>query len=227
MKRVVGIVDTCQDDIAGVNINYVKLIENAGCIPLIIPETTDKVLIEETISHLDMVLLAGGTDVNPKYYTNYTSELASGINNRRDAFEIAIIEACQKQKVRIFGICRGIQIINVYFGGTLYQDLWDEKNDTSIEHQRPDKKYEVVHDIILENDNFLSNKLTEEIVSRGDVKVLGVNSTHHQAMKKLAEGFLIAGKSEDNVIEAIYSEMYNIEAVQFHIERLPWGYKLI
>ena len=113
----------------------------------------------------------------------------------------------------VFGICRGIQVINVFFAGTLYQDLPSEYPDQSICHQRPDKEWEPVHDIKIKEGSKLSLFL-------GGMTETQVNSTHHQSCKDIAPGFVVSATSPDGVVEAIESETLPIVAVQFHPERL-------
>lgn len=214
MKRLVGIADTCKEGMASVGINYPNAVMRTGHIPVLLPQTDDMSIIREMLEKVDVLLLSGGgADVDPSRYGAEKSPYVTEISQERDAFEYRLLEVAAEMRKPVFGICRGIQVINVFFGGTLYQDLPTEYADTSICHQRPDKEWEPVHDIKIKPGSRLSMFL-------GGMTETQVNSTHHQACKDVAPGFIVSATAPDGVIEAIESESLPIVAVQFHPERL-------
>lgn len=249
MKRLIGIADTCADEVAGVGINYSNALLQAGYLPVVIPYSTDAALLRQILSRLDGLLLpGGGSDVDPALYDAIPQPWNGPVVARRDSFEYMLLHAAVSLELPVVGICRGIQVINVYFGGTLYQDLAEEWEDSMpaaedsmpdqaaldsipnqagmdsmpgkvmenaiplLQHQRPDKLWEGVHDITILPHSHLHQLIGQDCVS--------VNSTHHQAVRDLAPEFVCTAKSPDGVIEAIESTVHPILAVQFHPERL-------
>lgn len=187
-----------------------RSIELAGGIPVIIPETSDPLLIDQTVAMLDGLLMSGGEDINPAYYGEEKAEKCETINDARDTYELLLLKKAMDRNVPVMGICRGMQLINVAMGGTLYQDLPSEK-PSEITHRQMENFLQPAHDVMLEPD-------TEVARIFGQMK-FGVNSRHHQAVKTLAPGLKITAWSSDSIPEAI--EAYpakNVMAVQWHPE---------
>jgi len=213
---LIGVADTCSGEDVNVSQNYTNALLRAGYVPVVLPRTERSEAIREMMSRVDGLLLpGGGSDVDPVLYGERAIPENGPVDRRRDTFEYALLSEAVAQQKPVFGICRGLQVINTYFGGTLYQDLPIQKQGDLLEHQRPDKKWEGVHPICIFPDSRLFSILKCETCE--------VNSTHHQAVKKVAPGFRIAAESPDGVVEAIESETLPILAVQFHPERLAWG----
>jgi len=155
----------------------------------------------------DGLLLTGGTDVNPKFYNQ---ELHPSTNIEPADFEqmeFALISLFNKQKKPILGICRGIQTINVYFNGTLLQDIASANAD-AIDHQQ-EKKETYGHTVEIQKDTHLAKFISGSI---------NVNSFHHQNVDVVAPGFKVNAISEDGLVEGI--EKGNIIAVQWHPEKV-------
>ena len=212
MSLLIGIAEACRADIAGIGVNYSNACLHAGQIPVVLPRTDDAVAIAAMVSRIDVLLLAGGCDIDPVHYGQSPSPYLGTIEPARDAFEFRLLAEAVRQRRPVFGICRGIQVINVYFGGTLYQDLPTELSPASSLHQRPDLEWEVVHPIHITPDSRLHQLL--------GVTEAGVNSTHHQAIRQVAPGFVVTATADDGVVEAIESTSLPIWGVQFHPERL-------
>lgn len=210
-QLVVGIAETCSGRGATAGQSYVNAVARGGNIPLIIP---DNEYAEEVLHKVDLLLLIGGEDVNPAYYGAEPSPNLGDVNGRRDTFEMRLIKKAIDLKLPIFGICRGEQIMNVAFGGSLYQDLPSEYPSNTA-HRQGDKITEPVHTITIDRDSRLFDVL--------QTPVLGVNSSHHQAVKQLAPGFRVSARSKDNVVESIESDRYPAAGVQFHPEMLAVG----
>ncbi len=164
----------------------------------------------------DALLIAVGPDVNPALYEQAGDTVLCGkIDHFRDTLEFRAIEIATNNNMPILGICRGQQILNVYHGGNLIVDI-PTQADTIIKH-RCDDKNNCLHDVILYKNSLLF-KYTGLNRER-------VNSSHHQAIKDIADVFIVAGKSPDGIIEAI--EWKNKEdhgyllAVQWHPEWMP------
>ena len=212
MNRLIGITDLCKPDVASVGINYSNAVLRGGNIPVILPCTTCRDAVAQMVAKVDAILLPGGSDIDPALFNEVPSPFLGEVNSLRDEFEILVLEEAVKAMKPVFGICRGIQVINVFFGGNLYQDLFSCMATQSLQHQRPDKEWEPVHTIAIAHDSRLAEVL--------GCTTAEVNSTHHQAVNIVAPGFRVTATSPDGVVEAIESEQYPIWAVQFHPERL-------
>lgn len=187
---------------------YVKAIECAGGIPILIPFLEKKENIKVIVEKIDGLLLPGGRDIEPNHY----GEKPAGVKETdllKDALEFPLIEFAIKRGLPILGICRGCQIFNVVSGGTLIQDI-----KTNIKHRYGDiPRNKITHNIKIEK-----NSLLFKIVGK---EKIGVNSFHHQAVKDVAKGFRASAYAEDGIIEAIEGKSSPfILGVQCHIEHL-------
>ena len=208
---VIGFGDVCTPTKVSVNRTYVDAVLQAGYIPQFIPRVNDAKLLKRYVKEVDVVFLTGGEDINPAYYGAEPSPKLGEVVGRRDTFEMALLKEAVRQKKPIFGTCRGLQIINVFFGGSLYQDLPTEYPG-ALNHRQSDRFREKVHDIHIEEDSRLYKIM--------GIKTIGVNTAHHQAIRKLAPGLRVAARADDGVIEAIEGDTYPVAAVQFHPEGL-------
>lgn len=157
---------------------------------------------DETLlaDRFDGLLLSGGGDLSADLFGQQKHIKSSPPDQRRDTEEFALIQAFCAKKKPILGICRGIQVLNVFFGGDLVQDVPNHNN--------------ILHEIKLMPDTFLNKLYGNEIT---------VNSYHHQAIGRLAYGFSALAYSKDGVIEAIMHNKLPILAVQWHPERMIDG----
>lgn len=197
------------------NMDYPWAVEKAGAIPVVLPITQNKETIEEIADRMDALLLSGGHDVNPLLYGQEPKQKLTMILPERDSFDYMLIEAFFKRKKPILGICRGLQIINVYFGGTLFQDI-DYRKEETLKHTQDAFPFDVTHRVKVIENTFLAEAFKGEDT---------VNSYHHQMADKVADGFKIAALSTDGVVEAIeYEGDQIIYATQFHPEMLHAKY---
>ncbi len=189
--------------------DYVESVIKAGGIPIILPILSDEESIRMQIELLDGVMLSGGVDINPLLYNEEPSPKLGYIYPDKDTFDILIVKiACELNKP-VLAICRGHQILNIAFGGTLYQDLSDMEG-CYIKHQQQTKDGAVTHTINIIEDSILYSILGNSTIS---------NTFHHQAIKDLAPGFKVTAYSKDNVIEAIEKcDGKFVIGVQFHPE---------
>ncbi|MBQ3140584.1 MAG: gamma-glutamyl-gamma-aminobutyrate hydrolase family protein [Clostridia bacterium] len=159
----------------------------------------------------DALLLPGGADVDPiRYGEENTASV--GIDASRDAWEIALIERFFAAGKPILGVCRGHQVINVAFGGSLIQHL-----DGAARHARGEHPTDRAHRVRLTENGFLYALYGEQCDSDG---MIAVNSSHHQAVRRLADGFETLAVSDDGVVEAIAHGSAPVYGVQFHPERM-------
>jgi Predicted glutamine amidotransferases len=158
----------------------------------------------------DGLLLLGGGDVQAHLYEQESISCFQ-IDPLRDSDEIALIHKFEKSRRPILGICRGTQIINVAFGGTLIQDI-----SSADRHVHIPETGDQVHSVTAEEFSFLY-----EIYG----KSFSVNSAHHQAVDKVANDFLITTISNDNIIESIENQEKKVYGVQFHPERMSLNHR--
>lgn len=190
--------------------NYARAVYAAGGVPFVLPATTNAAEVARLLGQVDALLLCGGEDVEPARYKAAPSPLLENVNLRRDAWEYALLDEAVKRRLPVVGTCRGLQIVNVYFGGTLWQDLPSEcKSDVRHRHGG-DNKY-VKHPISIVPGSRLSKMF-------GGATNAVVNSWHHQAIKDVAPGFKVTARAPDGTIEAVESETLPIAVVQFHPE---------
>lgn len=185
-------------------------------LPVLIPQL-EKEALNSLVEELDALVLQGGSDVCPESYAeDYIDEQRWPGDRTRDLYELDLVDRFYKKGKPIFGICRGAQILNVYFGGTLFQDINIEV-DTHIEHRNAEKYDQVHHPIHIE-----SGSLLEQIYPKQTSPQ--VNSVHHQAIKKLAPELILEASSADQVVEAFRhknSQDQLILGVQWHPEFSP------
>jgi putative glutamine amidotransferase len=182
------------------------------CIPVLIPDLMDMALVP-FLESLDGFLFQGGTDLSSKTYGAYPLDFDRWPGDEpRDQFELKIMDFAVEHKKPIFGICRGCQLINAYFGGTLVQDI-ETQLETKVKHRDPEIYDRNTHDITVKEGTYLSQ------IYKGKVQV---NSIHHQAIDQLAPGFEVcAVSSEDGIIEAIAHhnmDKHYVLGVQWHPE---------
>jgi len=161
----------------------------------------------------DGILFSGGEDVDPALYDQKTKHESVHIDRARDTFEFALLDAAMDRRLPILGICRGIQMINVKFGGTLIQDI---PSDTELErdHRQPGNRSELTHTVtVTEPESALAG------VVSGSCRV---NSLHHQAIKRVGRGLKVTAHSEDGLVEAVEAadDYPFLMAVQWHPEEL-------
>ena len=213
MRKMIGLTCTEMPDIEHpaqrVNEDYIDAIYRSGAIPVLIP-IGDQEAIDDLLTKLDGVIMTGGIDINPLFYHQNCTFEQSVSSYRRDEFEWHLIEKCVKKHIPLFGICRGQQMINVVFGGTLYQDN-KMFNEHVIQHQQKERKDYPIHSIQIEKDSFLYPIFKDQYY---------VNSLHHQSIAQIAKDFKVVARSEDQIIEAIEHTHLPIWAVQFHPEMM-------
>ena len=197
-----------------VGTTYVKSVEMAGGVPVILPNLQDAALLERQVEMLDGVILSGGADLDPRLYGEQPIDELGFVNLEVDQFYLDLIHTCEKLGKPVLGICKGCQAVNVAYGGTLYQDL-KAQGATKFKHvgDAPGR-YPCHMAKISEESKFLSF-LPQQV---------DVNSFHHQAVKQVADGFTVAATAHDGVIEAIERmEPTPVIGIQWHPEAMTAG----
>lgn len=197
---------------AYVNRDYVEAVINNGGIPFIIPFSQDKEVIKEQIKNIDGLILSGGHDVYPLNYGEEPKTKIGQVFPERDEYDFELLKNAKKRKIPILGICRGLQLMNVFEGGSLFQDLSYIGNDI-LKHSQNDRPTLKTHSVNIDK----SSKLFEIF----KVDEFLINSFHHQAINKVAKNFKVVAKAKDGVIEAIEYKNYPFYiGVQWHPEML-------
>ncbi|WP_196001263.1 gamma-glutamyl-gamma-aminobutyrate hydrolase family protein [Clostridium sp. 1001271B_151109_B4] len=194
------------------NNNYSKCIAKANGIPIYLPIIENKDVLEEQLSLCNGILLPGGADINPLLY-NTSPQLHLGkCNDLIDWYQISITQKALSLNMPILGICRGIQVLNVAAGGTLYQDI-SHNIPNAILHNQNSHLSNICHPISIKKNSLIRNILGED-------KYI-VNSAHHQAVKELGNNLIATSTSPDGIIESIEMEGKNfVVGVQWHPEML-------
>jgi gamma-glutamyl-gamma-aminobutyrate hydrolase PuuD len=158
--------------------------------------------IDDALAGIDGLLLTGGDDIAPARYGEEPHPALVEAEAGRDEFELALVRTARERRLPIFAICRGIQVLNVAFGGTLVQDIPSQVHGALAHTLKvpPNEPYTLAHEVWLEKGSLLSNLMGERL-SDGDA--CEVNSRHHQAVKSVASGFKVSATAPDGVIEAI------------------------
>lgn len=215
-KPIIGITSTIKKhkNIPSVDVNekYIHAIIQGGGVPIVIP-IGSKNMVNTWISICDGIMLTGGEDVDPSTYHEQPYPQIRKTNRKRDDLEIELIQSAQKKQLPILAICRGMSILNVTFGGTIFQDI-NTNIGNPINHEQQAERAEPTHEVEID----LNSRLYQ-IVSRTNIRV---NSMHHQAINMLAPSLKIVATTSDGVIEAV--EGVNgqpfILGVQWHPEEL-------
>jgi putative glutamine amidotransferase len=202
---------------------YQAALIRAGAIPVILPATESREVIAACVARSDGVLMTGGEDVDPRIYAagmpprlRRLAKLTPD-GGRRDLRELLLIDETLRQRRPLLAICRGHQLLNVALGGTLTPDLQSCKPH-GLNHLRMDRRDEIVHDVQLTEGSLLAN-----ITGKA---TLGVNSTHHQAIARVAPAMKATAVSRDGIVEGVELKpgaagvLPFLLGVQFHPERL-------
>jgi len=197
---------------AQVNATYINAVLRAGGVPVVLPINDHPDVLKKMVASIDALIMTGGEDIDPlKYYNEEAIPAMGEIDPERDAFDIALIKLALERGIPLLGICRGHQLINVACGGTLYQDIPSQIKTGVLKHRQQAPSWYGTHQVKLEPNSILAKILgATTIVS---------NTFHHQAVKDVAPGFVVTGRTSDGVVETM--EMKGnprVFSVQFHPE---------
>lgn len=186
------------------NYAYVNAITQNGGVPVILPDT-------DSLTVCDGILFPGGIDVDPALYNEKPHKGLGQVNRILDDLWLEAARYAVLNKVPVLGICRGLQLLNVFCGGTLYQDIQSERQG-SINHTQTVSRSSTSHKVYIDDKTRLYKILEQDIIS--------VNSLHHQAIKSCADYLNVSSRAEDGIIESVESSDGLIIAVQWHPEEL-------
>lgn len=191
---------------------YLEGVLEAGGLPIILPPTADRDMLAQMAETCSAFLFPGGQDVSPERYGATPLPCCGERCPARDEMETVLLPLILEHDKPLLGICRGIQLLNAAFGGTLYQDLPEQHPSDVVHHQDP--PYDLpAHEVDLVSGSPLQQLLNKDRMA--------VNSCHHQGVRRLAPGLEIMACADDGLIEAVYAPNFRwIWAVQWHPEFL-------
>lgn len=209
-KPVIGLiplVDTGRDSLWMLP-GYMDGIREAGGLPIMLPLDDDRADAEQMLELCDGLLFTGGHDVSPELYGEKNEGLCGEIIPARDSMETKLLRLALERDKAVLGICRGLQLLNVTLGGTLYQDL-PTQFPSPVNHRQPAPYHLPIHPVAV------SGPLAGAV---GADRIM-VNSCHHQAIRELAPGLEIMAQAPDGIAEAVrVPEKRFVWAVQWHPE---------
>jgi len=193
--------------------SYVKAIMQAGGVPVLIPSSIHDDGWDALYQRLDGILLSGGGDIALDYFAGEVHPRIDGVEPERDSVELKLIHTAAEDGKPFLGICRGCQLMNVAFGGTLYTHIPDQFPN-ALDHAYPGNlRTPLVHQVKIEEGPHVADIYGEPIVK--------VNSLHHQGLKDIAPSLRVAGHAPDGLVEAIELPDHPFGlAVQWHPEWL-------
>ena len=216
-KPVIGITTGYDEDkkMLYLKEGYYEAIYQSGGLAVAIPFTCDEENLLEHLENYDGILLSGGSDIDPKFYGESNMPYNGTISPIRDQCELFMAKKIIEANIPLLGICRGIQVMNVAMGGTLFQDIYAQnKESTMFMHTQSAPTWYPSHEITMKKDSWVYRSFGKE---KGEV-----NSFHHQAIKDIGKGFEATSHSGDGIIEAIeYTKNRFCVGVQWHPE-LMW-----
>jgi len=196
-----------------INNDYIKAVQKAGGIPILIPFSNNMENIKEYTDKIQGIIFTGGEDISPLVYNEDPLKEVECIIEERDRFELELFKEVYEKQIPILAICRGLQLINIALGGNLYQDINYQIPNSYGHAPKNTSRHNLYHSVKIKKDSKLF-----DIFKTEDLKV---NSFHHQSIKKLGNDLKITALSNDGIIEAIESTNEKfLVAVQWHPENL-------
>ena len=215
-RPLIGITSTFNDAQSQLNQVYYTSIIRAGGVPFIIPPydlTDGDGWASDILDSLDGIVFSGGGDINPLFLDEQPIRDLHTVATERDEMELLLVRLAADRQIPILGICRGIQVMNAAFGGTVLQDIYQQGENVWVKHAQDAPRYASTHTVDVDESSILY-----KIYGK---KELAVNSFHHQAVGQPAPGMRVTARSADGVIEAMESAEYkSILGVQWHPECL-------
>lgn len=182
---------------------YIQSVIQVGGAPVVIPATTDLRVLTAVVQDLDGILMSGGGDINPLFVGEEPLPALQDVDTLRDRYDLLLIRLASNRQIPLMGICRGHQMLNAAFGGTLYQDIYSQADTDVIKHSQKMARKEASHTVHLE-----------------DGCVIAVNSFHHQAVKDVAPEFVQTAVAPDGINEGMRHPEKSVFSVQWHPEAM-------
>ena len=210
----IGISSNRKDGLSCIADTYVQSVLKAGGAPVLIPVITDMEALTAIVSGLDGLLMSGGGDINPLYVGEEPVPQLQDVDTFRDEFDLILLRLATNRQLPVMGICRGHQLINVAFGGSVYQDIHSQHEATLFKHSQTMPREQVSHSVRITD---TSSRLFDILKKEPDIFV---NSFHHQAVKDIAPEFKETAVAPDGINEAMEHPEKEIFSVQWHPEAM-------
>lgn len=192
-----------------ISVTYTEAVEKAGGLAMILPFTQNRENILLSVEKADGFLFTGGMDVDPAFYGEKRTHALGPADPDLDRFQMAVCHAVMACRKPVLAICRGIQIINVALGGSLFQDISSQFEAPVLKHMQDQISFEVDHPVSIEPGSRLFDLFGPDIL---------VNSRHHQSIKKPGKDLIITARAPDGIIEAAQHKTLPMDLVQWHPE---------
>ncbi len=199
---------------------YINAVKNAGGIPLVIPADLNRADLKTLVTNLDGILFTGGGDIDPEFFNGTSHPNVYGISRERDALEFSLMDLTLTADKPLLAICRGIQVLNVAFGGDLYTHIQDQVQN-SLKHDWFPKfpRDKLAHTVRLTPGSKLHKIFKEDEIR--------VNSLHHQGIKDIGTGLKATAFAPDGIVEGLEMDSARFAiGVQWHPECLPNNQKM-
>lgn len=205
-KPLIGITTDIKDGHFMIEEQYARSVSRAGGIPLLIPSISgDGNLIRHSAARIDGLMLPGSRDMDPGYYGEEPHPKLRPMSLERTETELKVLREAVERGIPVLGICGGMQLINVFFGGSLYQDIRSYVPEAA-EHEKG-----AIHDIAVKDETLL-----REIAGTGS---FSARSYHHQSVREVGKGLIVSASAPDGIVEAVESsEPPLVLGIQWHPE---------
>ena len=192
---------------------YVQCIIDAGATPVVFPVTDNEQILNNLLDMVDGLLLTGGGDIDPKYWGEELMPQSGKPCALRDKFDLSLVRLSRQRCMPVLGICRGMQAMNIEFGGDIYQDIYTQLDGELLPHSQGDQpRSEVAHTVELAPGSLIAKVMGKQTIE--------VNTFHHQSLRKIAPSCRAVGFAPDSIVEAIEVPGYKMIGVQWHPENL-------
>lgn len=217
----IGISANRKDGLSCVAETYVRSVVEAGGAPVLIPVITDIKALSVIVADLDGLILSGGGDLNPLYLSEEPIPQLQDVDTFRDEYDLILLRLATNRQIPVMGICRGHQLLNVAFGGSVYQDIHSQNDRPLLKHSQTQSRELPSHTVRLEQIQSRLRSLLKE-------DTIYVNSFHHQAIKEPATEFIATATAPDGINEAMEHPEKDLFSVQWHPEAMaPEGDKVM
>jgi len=209
---LIGLSVNHKENMSCISQAYSDAVIQAGGTPVLIPLTNHTEVLDRILAHIDGLILSGGGDIHASFFNEELHPAVESCDLERDRYDLYLCRRAAALQMPVLGICRGHQVMNVAFGGSLIQDI-PSCVATTLQHSQTEERDVATHTVRIAPESRLSQLLPST--------TMAVNSFHHQALKTLADDFSVAATADDGVVEAIESkEGKALLGVQWHPENL-------
>lgn len=211
---VIGISCNKKDGLSCILQYYVDAVVKAGGAPILIPVMTNLAALGIIVNSLDGLIMSGGADINPLFVNEEPIPQLQDVDTVRDTYDLSVLRLAMNRQLPIMGICRGHQVMNIAFGGSIYQDIYAQHPHSLLKHSQSQSRDQASHTVFIEpGENNLHNVF-------GDSTKVAVNSFHHQAIKEIAPEFRATATAPDGINEGIEHIEKPVFGIQWHPEAM-------